>query len=212
MHVADRRHGLDVVATLRARGRHRRRGAARRPAPRRGKGDTGLVAAGRVLARAGVRRVGLARRPGWLPGMRAGARAARGPRRDARRELAEAAGCSPRTVELIRHQDGAGRPGGRPAPAARRRGELMTRRPARSASPSVAFGDGPPAGGGDARRGSPTFEGPLGAAARADRGAPARRADGPARRARRRVPRRARHARGRPARQRERRSSRSPAS
>ena len=47
------------------------------------------------------------------------------------------------------------------------------------------------------------FDGPLGAAAVADRGAPARRPDRAARRARRRLPRRARPARGRPARQRQ---------
>ena len=56
------------------------------------------------------------------------------------------------------------------------------------------------------------FEGPLGAAAVAHRGAPARRADRAARRARRRLPRRARDARARPARQRQRvRGGRQPA-
>jgi hypothetical protein len=103
MHVADRRHGLDVVGRLRAGG------AADRDLLVAGllhvcaKGDTGL---GPRIAYALGQRYGTwiwraaVAAPGW--------RAAVGRLRDhavASADLAAAAGCSPATVELIRHQD-----------------------------------------------------------------------------------------------------------
>jgi hypothetical protein len=103
MHVADRRHGLDVVADLR----------------RTGVADADVLAAG-LLHDAGKGRVGVVPRVvhalgqgvgPWipritrgLPGMaRALARLDNHATRSA--ELAAVAGCSPRTVELIRWQD-----------------------------------------------------------------------------------------------------------
>jgi hypothetical protein len=103
MHVADRRHGLDVVATLR----------------REGVTDLDLLVAG-LLHDAGKGQTGVLPRmayslgqaygpwvwrlasvvPGWrAPLDRLTVHA------EASARLAEAAGCSPRTVELIRHQD-----------------------------------------------------------------------------------------------------------
>lgn len=103
MHLADRRHGLDVVVTLR----------------RDGVDDQDLLVAG-LLHDAGKGQTGawprvayslgqaygpwvwrLARLlPGWrVPLERLAAHA------ETSADLAEAAGCSPRTVQLIRHQD-----------------------------------------------------------------------------------------------------------
>ena len=73
------------------------------------------------------------------------------------------------------------------------------------------FGDGPAARDRDQVQ-LAEFDGPLGAAAVPDRGAPARRPDGAARGARGRLPRRVGRSRGRPARSTSARSSRSPAS
>jgi hypothetical protein len=103
MHVADRRHGLDVVATLRADGLT----------------DTDLLVAG-LLHDAGKDQTGLWPRVIYALGQaygswiwRAGA-IVPGFTRDLERlrdhaetsaSLAAAAGCSARTVELIRHQD-----------------------------------------------------------------------------------------------------------
>jgi hypothetical protein len=102
MHVADQRHGLDVVASLRAAGQT----------------DPDLLLAG-LLHDAGKGQTGLWPRVAWslgeayggwvwsvagvLPGMR---RALARLRDHAERSasLAETAGCSPVTVELIRHQ------------------------------------------------------------------------------------------------------------
>jgi len=103
MHVADRRHGLDVVAVLRAEG----------------VGDPDVLLAG-LLHDAGKGRTGVwprvawslgealgpwvLRAAGWLPGMAVALERLRGhPEASAR--LAERAGCSARTVDLIRHQD-----------------------------------------------------------------------------------------------------------
>jgi hypothetical protein len=103
MHIADRRHGLDVVATLRAEGTD----------------DHDLLLAG-LLHDAGKGQVGVwprvayalgqaygswiwavaGRLPGWGTVM---ARLQDHAELSAR--LAEAAGCPARTVELIRHQD-----------------------------------------------------------------------------------------------------------
>ena len=103
MHVADRRHGLDVVATLRAEGVT----------------DTEVLLAG-LLHDAGKGHTGVWPRVAyslgqafgaWVPrvaGTVPGFRVALGRLRDhaeSSAALAAAAGCSPRTVELIRHQD-----------------------------------------------------------------------------------------------------------
>lgn len=103
MHVADRRHGLDVVAWL------RRDGIAEPDVLVAGllhdcaKGDTGVGP--RIAYALGLRYGALAWRiaalvPGWrtpLERLRVHV--------EASAELAATAGCSPRTVELIRNQD-----------------------------------------------------------------------------------------------------------
>jgi hypothetical protein len=103
MHVADRRHGLDVVASLRALGVADRDVLVAGLLHDAGKGATGLWP--RVAWSLGeawgswVWRVA-----GRLPGMsRARARLRDHAARSA--VLAAGAGCSSRTVELIRHQD-----------------------------------------------------------------------------------------------------------
>jgi hypothetical protein len=103
MHVADRRHGLDVVTTLHAEGVT----------------DPDALVAG-LLHDAGKEQTGLWPRVIFSLGQAHGtwiwrlARVVPSVRRDLHRlrdhgemsaVLAAAAGCSPRTVELIRHQD-----------------------------------------------------------------------------------------------------------
>lgn len=103
MHVADRRHGLDVVVTLR----------------REGVSDLDLLVAG-LLHDAGKGQTGVLPRVAYALGQAYGpwvwrlARVVPGWRAalgrltvhaEASARLAETAGCSPRTVELIRHQD-----------------------------------------------------------------------------------------------------------
>ena len=103
MHVADRRHGLDVVATLRAEGVN----------------ETDVLVAG-LLHDAGKDQTGVWSRVVYSLGQAYGSWIWRvagivpGVRRDLERlrdhaetsaKLAAAAGCSARTVELIRHQD-----------------------------------------------------------------------------------------------------------
>ena len=103
MHVADRRHGLDVVAALREAG----------------VADADVLLAG-LLHDAGKGNTGLLPRIAWSLGQLGGSwvvRAAsalpgwRGPLERLRDHaetsalLAAAAGCPPRTVELIRHQE-----------------------------------------------------------------------------------------------------------
>ena len=103
MHVADRRHGLDVVATLR----------------RDRVIDLDLLVAG-LLHDAGKGQTGVLPRVAYALGQAYGAwvwrmagmiPAWRAPLErlavhvDTSARLADAAGCSPRTVELIRHQD-----------------------------------------------------------------------------------------------------------
>ena len=123
MHIADRRHGLDVVAHLRDGGMTEPEVLVAGLLHDCAKGDTGLGP--RVAYSLGTRYgtwiwgVG-ALVPGWrvaIERLRVHA--------DASAEMARAAGCSERTVELIRHQDAARRPGCRRAAPARRRGELM---------------------------------------------------------------------------------------
>lgn len=103
MHVADRRHGLDVVGSLRAEGVVDRGVLVAGLIHDAGKGDTGLWP--RVAYALG-RRYGawvwrLAERlPGFRPALRRLEAHA-----ETSAEMAVAAGCSPRTVELIRNQD-----------------------------------------------------------------------------------------------------------
>ncbi len=103
MHVADRRHGLDVVAALRADGATDPELLLAGLLHDAGKGSTGLWA--RVAYSLG-QAFGpwVWRAAGWLPGFRSGlARLHRHAETSA--TLAAAVGCTARTVELIRHQD-----------------------------------------------------------------------------------------------------------
>jgi hypothetical protein len=103
MHVADRRHGLDVVALLRSGGIDDREVLLAGLLHDAGKGDAGLVA--RVLH--SLEQANLAwptRLVGWWPGMRSTLQRLR-EHAETSAQLAVIAGCSPRTVELIRWQD-----------------------------------------------------------------------------------------------------------
>jgi len=103
MHIADRRHGLDVVAALRALGETDRDVLLAGLLHDAGKGDTGMVP--RVLhALAQAQMPWPARALGWWPGMRASLVRLRDHAETSAR-LAEQAGCSARTVDLIRWQD-----------------------------------------------------------------------------------------------------------
>ncbi len=103
MHVADRRHGLDVVASLRAAGVTDQDVLVAGLLHDAGKGDTGIwPRVAYALAQAWGARV-------WqlaiaLPGMRASLGRLR-THAETSAALAAAAGCSARTVELIRYQD-----------------------------------------------------------------------------------------------------------
>src|SRR5262245_43251549 len=103
MHVADRRHGLDVVATLRDAGVTDEEVLLAGLLHDAGKGDTGVWP--RVAFSLGqaygqwVWRVA-----GVLPGMRDGLVRLRA-HAETSAALAGEAGASPRTVELIRHQE-----------------------------------------------------------------------------------------------------------
>ncbi len=103
MHLADRRHGLDVVATLRADGMTDPEVLLAGLLHDAGKGQTGVWP--RVVYALGQRY------GSWIPrvaGVLPPARAAQARLRDhaeVSAALAGGAGCSPRTVELIRHQD-----------------------------------------------------------------------------------------------------------
>jgi hypothetical protein len=103
MHIADRRHGLDVVAALRAEGVAEHDVLLAGLLHDAGKGNTGVWprVAYALAATYGQWLLVVAR---WLPGFRA---ALERLRRHAERsaELAEEAGCPARTVELIRYQD-----------------------------------------------------------------------------------------------------------
>jgi hypothetical protein len=103
MHVADRRHGLDVVATLRAEGVVDPEVLLAGLLHDAGKGQTGVwprvaYALGQGYG-PGVWRVAAA-----LPGFRDALARLRA-HAETSAAMAAAAGCSPRTVELIRHQD-----------------------------------------------------------------------------------------------------------
>lgn len=103
MHVADRRHGIDVVASLRAAGESEPDVLLAGLLHDAGKGDTGIVP--RVLNALGQARITWpALALGWWPGMRAALVRLRDHAQTSA-QLAQVAGCSPRTVDLIRWQD-----------------------------------------------------------------------------------------------------------
>jgi hypothetical protein len=103
MHVADRRHGLDVVATLRAEGQLDEELLLAGLLHDAGKGDTGLWP--RVAYSLGQEYGSwIWRVAGVLPGFRDPLVRLR-EHAAASARLAAAAGCAARTVELIQHQD-----------------------------------------------------------------------------------------------------------
>ena len=103
MHVADRRHGLDVVARLRASGVTDGEILVAGLLHDCAKGDTGVLP--RIAYSLGQRYgAWIWRVAGLVPGWRVTLERLR-VHAEASAALAAAAGCSPRTVELIRHQD-----------------------------------------------------------------------------------------------------------
>ncbi len=103
MHVADRRHGLDVVATLRADGITDRDVLVAGLIHDAGKGQTGVWP--RVAYSLGqAYGTWVWRAAAVVPGMETSLERLR-THAETSAALAEAAGCSPRTVELIRWQD-----------------------------------------------------------------------------------------------------------
>ena len=103
MHVADRRHGLDVVARLRADGATNPDLLVAGLLHDCAKGDTGLLP--RVAWSLGQRYGAWVWRSARIvPGWSAALDRLRG-HAEASAWMAAAAGCSPATVELIRHQD-----------------------------------------------------------------------------------------------------------
>jgi hypothetical protein len=102
IHVADRRHGLDVVAALRAGGDADPELLLAGLLHDAGKGDTGIVP--RIVYSLGTaygRWIESA--IGWWPGMRGDLERLHAHAETSAR-MAETAGCSARTVELIRWQ------------------------------------------------------------------------------------------------------------
>ena len=103
MHVADRRHGLDVVAVLRADGVSDPEVLLAGLLHDAGKGDAGLVP--RIVYSLGQAHITWVERSvAWLPGMRRSLARLR-THQETSAAIAAGAGCSPRTVELIRWQD-----------------------------------------------------------------------------------------------------------
>ncbi|HYK95871.1 MAG TPA: hypothetical protein VE011_08420 [Candidatus Dormibacteraeota bacterium] len=102
MHVADRRHGLDVVAALRAGGMADTEVLLAGLLHDAGKGDAGLVP--RIVYSLGTAHIRAEPLVAWLPGMRRTLERLR-KHQELSARIAEAAGCPPRTVELIRWQD-----------------------------------------------------------------------------------------------------------
>jgi hypothetical protein len=103
MHVADRRHGLDVVAALRASGTSDPEVLLAGLLHDAGKGDAGLIP--RVVYSLGQAHfIWVERLVAWVPGMRRTLIRLR-THQEMSARIAEAAGCTPRTVELIRWQD-----------------------------------------------------------------------------------------------------------
>ena len=103
MHVADQRHGLDVVAALRAAGETDPEVLLAGLLHDAGKGDAGMIP--RIVHALGQAGMGwVARLVGWWPGMPVTLQRLRD-HAELSAGLAEQAGCPPRTVELIRWQD-----------------------------------------------------------------------------------------------------------
>jgi len=103
MHVADRRHGLDVVATLREEGVTDVEILLAGLLHDAGKGSTGVWS--RVAFSLGQAYGGSVwRAAGVVPAMRGGIERLRA-HAESSAQLAERAGATPRTVELIRHQE-----------------------------------------------------------------------------------------------------------
>ena len=103
MHVADRRHGLDVVAALREEGVTDLDALLAGLLHDAGKGDTGVGA--RIAYSLGSRYGSwIWRAAGKVPGYGSALARLRG-HAESSAALASAAGCSVRTVELIRHQE-----------------------------------------------------------------------------------------------------------
>lgn len=103
MHVADRRHGLDVVATLRAGGVHDPEVLLAGLLHDAAKGNAGILprivhSLGQAYGRRIVRLAAL------VPGLAADLERLRTHSEESA-NLAAAAGCPPRTVELIRWQE-----------------------------------------------------------------------------------------------------------
>jgi hypothetical protein len=103
MHVADRRHGLDVVRTLRADGVADGEVLLAGLLHDAGKGATG-VGPRVALSLGQMYGAWIWRMAGAIPGWRAALGRLR-EHAEASARLAAEAGCSARTVELIRHQD-----------------------------------------------------------------------------------------------------------
>jgi hypothetical protein len=103
MHIADRRHGLDVVASLRSEGVDDHELLLAGLLHDAGKGQTGVWprVANSLSARYGA---WVWRVAGSLPGMAPAIDRLR-VHADTSAAMAAEAGCSPRTVELIRNQD-----------------------------------------------------------------------------------------------------------
>ena len=103
MHVADRRHGLDVVRSLEAQGVRHRDVLIAGLLHDCGKGRTGVIP--RIVWSLGeaygptVHRIG-----GFVPGLRTSLARLRD-HAEASAQLAAEAGCSPFTVNLIRYQE-----------------------------------------------------------------------------------------------------------
>ena len=103
MHVADRRHGLDVVSALRAEGVSDDEVLVAGLLHDAGKGDTGVLP--RIVYSLGDRYgTWIWRAAAVVPGWRAALERLR-THAESSAAMAAGAGCSPRTVELIRHQD-----------------------------------------------------------------------------------------------------------
>lgn len=103
MHLADRRHGLDVVVSLRAEGVTEPDALLAGLLHDAGKGDTGIWprVAYALAHNYGQWIATVARR---IPGLGAPMERLR-THASTSAELAAAAGCPPRTVDLIRYQD-----------------------------------------------------------------------------------------------------------
>ncbi|HLX35330.1 MAG TPA: hypothetical protein VKR30_08820 [Candidatus Limnocylindrales bacterium] len=103
MHVSDQRHGLDVVASLRAEGAPDHDLLVAGLLHDAGKGDTGFVPRV-VYSLSTAYGAWIAGSVAWLPGMAVTLRRLRD-HAEVSAGMAAAAGCSPRTVELIRWQE-----------------------------------------------------------------------------------------------------------